>query len=218
MSDIVYTIGVVLAIILLLVFLRGVFVRRAQTAHRSQTAFATPLSPRPGQPRVGIVVVGGGWRDGGVGGIGYGRDYQSLPWPPAVAATGRQRSVNLEPEISEQLPQYEASPPQYDTIYKNGPPTAAGHQVAGTAPVEMMDLGGSSTTAAAAAAPSQHQLESRGDDAVVDINIPQPQPESGPQPHVQPQPQISAVVQESTQQQPGIAGRVWSRIGGRLNQ
>ncbi|KAF8249408.1 hypothetical protein K440DRAFT_622064 [Wilcoxina mikolae CBS 423.85] len=212
MSDIVYTIGVVLAIILLLVFLRGVFVRRAQTAHRPQTAFATPLNPRPGQPRVGIVVVGGGWRDGGVGGIGYGRDYQSLPWPPAVAATGRQRSGNLEPEISEQLPQYEASPPQYDTIYKNGPPTAAGHQVVGTAPVEMADLGGSST-AAAAAAPSQHQPESRGGD----IGIPQPQPESGPQPHVQPQSQTSAVVQESTQQQPGIAGRVWSRIGGRLN-
>jgi len=111
-----YTLGVVLALIFLLLLLRRIFVRRAlraQIASANQHGHPRPLSV--------VVVSGGGWRDGGVGGIGH-RDYRLPTRPPATATTGRQRGGHLGAESTEQLPKYEAAPPGYDTIYKDGPP------------------------------------------------------------------------------------------------
>jgi len=56
----------------MLLLLRAVFIRRARAAYS--------LGPR-------VVVVGGDWRDGGIGGIG-GREYQS---PTQFATPPRRR-------------------------------------------------------------------------------------------------------------------------------
>jgi hypothetical protein len=60
----------VLAIVVLLLFMRSIFIRRAR---------ATYIPPR-------VVLVGGGWNDGGIGGIG-GRGYS--PGPTVFASPRR---------------------------------------------------------------------------------------------------------------------------------
>lgn len=105
MSYAFYTLGIVLAIVILLLILRGLFIRRS----RATASYSPPH----------IVVVGGGWHDGGIGGIG-GRGYSHSPSTPQPAAVALRSVPNTE--ATEPLPKYEAAPPGYDTLYKDGPP------------------------------------------------------------------------------------------------
>jgi len=164
----------VLAIVVMLLLLRAVFIRRARTAYA------------PG-PRV--VVVGGDWRDGGIGGIG-GREYQSPTQPPAAAATmGRQRGGDLgAADANEQLPEYEAAPPTYDMLYKDGPPQNVSQ--------EMNDFGSSSSAAAISALPPAHIAPQTHAGAIVIDVEPPSQPAPTPPP-----------VQEEHNN-----GRAWSRL------
>ncbi|KAI5788254.1 hypothetical protein FPQ18DRAFT_55938 [Pyronema domesticum] len=203
--------------------MRGVFVRKAQMAQltnqRNQALLAAHMpDDRSGNPstnpavpggraarfvtrtgpdgeRVAFVVVGGGWRDGGVGGIGNGRDYhQSGPqWPPAAAIPGRT-------SVEEQLPMYEAAPPTYDALYKNGPPQPG----SGTIPVVQND-GGSSAANAMEEGRVQRDvlLVTRPEAAVVADGGHPTYPPAG---------------SEVTPQQQGVTGRVWSRITRGLNR
>lgn len=61
--------------------------------------------------------------------------------PDTAATGGRQRGGDLG-ETTEQLPKYEAAPPGYDTLYKDGHPVAQD--------TELSNNGESSTAAAAA--------------------------------------------------------------------
>ena len=62
------------AIIIVLLFLRTIVVRRARAA---QLAFIHDGADPRTAHRGNLVVAGGDWRDGGVGGIGYGPHYQT---------------------------------------------------------------------------------------------------------------------------------------------
>ncbi|KAI5819796.1 hypothetical protein BZA77DRAFT_143447 [Pyronema omphalodes] len=146
-SNLQKRVGIVLAIILILMFMRGIFVRRTQMAKlaiphnqavtqenipgdNNTSSHRSRRPPEPSRPQRFVarsgqdgglfrfsVGVGDGGGDGG-GGWRDGRDYnnQSGPrWPPAVATSTRT-------SIEEPLPMYEAAPPTYDALYKNGPP------------------------------------------------------------------------------------------------
>lgn len=66
-----------IAIIIALLFLRTIFVRRARAAQIHLVQDGNPDGTGPSR-RVNLVVVsGGGWRDGGIGGIGFGSHYQT---------------------------------------------------------------------------------------------------------------------------------------------
>lgn len=111
--------------------------------------------------------------------------------PPAAAAatTGRQRGGDLDAaDANEQLPEYEAAPPTYDMLYKDGPPRNVFQ--------EMDDFGSSSAAAAVSALPPAHIApQTHAGVIVIDIEPPS-QPAHTPPP-----------VQEEH-----AGGRAWSRL------
>ena len=138
--------------------------------------------------------------------------------PPSVAPpAGHQRQPDLESDVAEQLPKYEAAPPEYNTIYQDdGPPPPGFH--------EMEEVAGSSS-----AAP-----QSTGD-VVVDVR-PAPQRTSTPAPGYeqfdpsQSAPSPAPVSQSQSQLPPPVTAsyaqpaqgrfvsRAWTRLTGGLNR
>ncbi|KAF8544879.1 hypothetical protein BDD12DRAFT_800855 [Trichophaea hybrida] len=168
------SIGVILTIALLLLFVRRILIRRA--AHEVSTA--TPENLRR---RVSVVVVSG-------------RNYHLPSRPSATATTGRQRDGNLDPETLEQLPKYEAAPPEYSTIFKDGPPLP---------PEERAELEGNGGSSAAAA---ERGGGSGGGEVVINVipELPEQQQTQQTQ-EVRPNTAPSA-----PQQQPSL----WNRLSG----
>lgn len=122
----------------------------------------------------------------------------------AAATTGRQRGGDLDADANEQLPKYEAAPPMYDTLYKDGPPPTMAQ---GT----MSDLGSSSSAAVLPPPPLpahtallHPQSQSQSGEVVINVEPPS-QPGSMPPP-------------PPAQEDGNVAGRAWARLTGGLNR
>jgi len=196
MSQVIYTIAVIVAIFLVLLLLKGVFIRRARVAQlaihanptetsntaRPQSVFVTPTTP-------------------------------SIPRPERTAR-GRRRGGDLDTEVPEQLPKYEAAPPAYDAIFKTEQPGQAegiemsegsGVNVSSASTRDHPEI----ATDAAPPRPSYHEPEGRGGDAVINVGeAPSGSAASGAAP--------AAIAASTSDNSNGRApDGIWSRLLGR---
>ncbi|TGZ77273.1 hypothetical protein EX30DRAFT_207554 [Ascodesmis nigricans] len=109
-SQVVFTVAILISSLLFLLILRALFLRRARQLALSQ----------PDPQHVNVVVIGGGWRDGGIGGVGRGQGWRvptdvpndGVRTPPPAAMRGGEGTGE------EDLPRYEAPPPEYESVVK----------------------------------------------------------------------------------------------------
>lgn len=188
MSQITYTVAIILSAGAAILFMRTVFTRRTRN---SQSGSALGFSSGPSVSERPTV---NNWRP-----LRHARSDDSdairdddrlnigIARPPTAAtASRRHRGGDLDPDGGEQLPKYEAAPPEYETLYKDGPPPSIGLATNPGGP-STPDLGGPSNlggspTSNLADPPNSHTIgqPSRNNDVVINVGSATPTPVSPP--------------------------------------
>jgi len=203
-TDIIYTIGILLAVLIVLILARSVVIRRSQ---RLAAAGALPFHTG---------------RHPGVPPDTWNWESPTVQRPePAVTRHARTTSNDETASIAEQLPRYEAPPPEYDVVVKN--PSGGEHVEDAAERVEMRYLepteaeghlygteqGEGSTTAATVATSTTDQ----GDSPPYSVR---PPPDSTNNTASAPNNANSTAAESAEPPSAGQrAGRVWGRMFGR---